>query len=173
MRTSWGLGPVFAFECVASARRWQLYAGRALFVLLLMIGLALIWAPAGQTFRNRDELSRIAAMFFGAVVSVQFAAVMLVAPAATAGAICVDKSRGTLDHVFVTDLSAREIVLGKLASRIGVLLTLMACGLPVLALSGLLGGIDLVAGLGAYLVTLGVGVLSCALARSFCAWVFP
>ena len=55
-----GPGPVFAFECVAAARRWQFYAGRALFVLLLMIGLSLIWAPAGQIFQNSRGLNAAA-----------------------------------------------------------------------------------------------------------------
>jgi ABC-type transport system involved in multi-copper enzyme maturation permease subunit len=170
MKTRWGLGPVFAFECIAAARRWLLYAGRVSFVGMLMIGLWGIWAPSEQTFRNLDALAEVAKQFFVAVVSIQFAVVLLVAPAATAGALCVDKSRGVLHHVFVTDLSAREIVLGKLGSRLAALLMLMACGLPVLALSGLLGGIDLVAVLGAYLVTLGVGVLGCALALTFSVW---
>ena len=48
------------------------------------------------------------------MVLTQLIVIMLAAPAATAGAICVDKSRGTLHHVFVTDLTDREIVLGKL-----------------------------------------------------------
>ena len=43
---------------------------------------------------------------------------MLAAPAATAGAICVDRARGTLTHMLATDLSDPEIVLGKLAARL-------------------------------------------------------
>ncbi len=68
--------------------------------------------------------------------------VMLAAPAATAGAICLDKARGTLLHTLVTDLSDAEIVLGKLAARLVPVLGLVACSLPVLALGLLLGGID-------------------------------
>jgi ABC-type transport system involved in multi-copper enzyme maturation permease subunit len=170
MKRGWGPGPVFSFECRAATRRRSLYAGRALFVVLLLIGLGTIWAPAGTTFHSREEAAGIARGFFFALVSIQLAVVLLVAPAVTAGAVCVDKSRGTLHHVFVTDLTAHELVLGKLASRLVALLGLLACGLPVLALSGLLGGIDPVAALGAYLVTLGVGVLACALALTFSVW---
>ena len=67
---------------------------------------------------------------------------MLAAPAATAGAICVDRARGTLTHMLATDLSDPEIVLGKLAARLLPVLGLVACSWPVLALSSLLGGID-------------------------------
>ena len=60
---------------------------------------------------------------------------MLAAPAATAGAICLDRSRGTLEHLMTTDLSDAEIVLGKLAARLMPVLGLVACCLPVLAIS--------------------------------------
>ena len=170
MKRSWDLGPVFAFECVAAARRPGLYRGRALFVLLLMIGLGFIWAPAGQTYRSLGDLAQVAEQFSIAVVSIQLALVALVAPAVTAGAVCVDKSRGTLHHVFVTDLTAGEIVAGKLAAGLLSIVALMACGLPVLALGGLLGGIDLRAILGAYLVTFAVAVVGSALALTFSVW---
>ncbi len=89
----------------------------------------------------------IGRLFFHTLVAVQLAVVLLAAPAATAGAICVDKSRGTLLHAFVTDLTDREIVLGKLGARLAPVLVLLACGLPVLALGSFLGGIDLEAAL--------------------------
>src|SRR5205807_1946157 len=58
--------------------------------------------------------------FFGMLLSVT----LLVAPGATAGAVCLDKARGTLLHLLVTDLSSAEIVLGKLAARLLPLLGL-------------------------------------------------
>ena len=51
-------------------------------------------------------------------MGVELTLVMLAAPAATAGAICVDRARGTLAHMLATDLSDPEIVLGKLAARL-------------------------------------------------------
>ena len=104
------------------------------------------------------------------MIAIQTAVVLLVAPALTAGAICVDKSRGTLDHVFVTDLTAREIVFGKLGSRLLTLLTLLASGLPVLALGGLLGGIDPLATIGSFAVAVGTAVAASALALTFSIW---
>ena len=66
----------------------------------------------------------------------------LVAPAATAGAICIDKARGRIDHMLATDLSNAEIVLGKLGMPLVPVLGLIACVLPLMALAGLLGGMD-------------------------------
>ena len=66
----------------------------------------------------------------------------LAAPAATAGAICLDKARGNLTLLFATDLTDAEIVLGKLAARLVPVLGLIACAAPVLALATLFGGVD-------------------------------
>ena len=38
-----GFGPVFAFECLTTSRRWQVYAGRALLVTGVLVGLTLVW----------------------------------------------------------------------------------------------------------------------------------
>lgn len=171
MATWPGTGPVFVFECVALARRRQFYLLRTVLVSTLLAVLALTWTLAEQAFGDREELARVAYRFYLGVVIVQMAVVLLAAPAATAGALCVDKTRGTLLHVFATDLRSGEIVLGKLAARLAPVLGLMFSGLPVLALSGLLGGVDPAALFGAYLVTAGVGMVGCALALLLSVWV--
>lgn len=79
------------------------------------------------------------------MIGIQLALVPLAAPAFTAGSICLDRSRGTLAHMLMTDLSDPEIVLGKLAARLPPLMSLIACALPVLSLSTLLDGMDPVA----------------------------
>ena len=84
---------------------------------------------------------------------------LLAAPAATAGAVCLDKARGTLDHVLATDLSNAEIVLGKLGVRLIPVLGLIVCVLPVVALSGLMGGIDPMALGGSFLVAIGCALV--------------
>jgi ABC-type transport system involved in multi-copper enzyme maturation permease subunit len=166
----WGLGPVFTYESVMAARRWQVYALRSLLVALLLLGLALTWGPSEKTINSLAEAAAIGRLFLLTVITVQLGMVLLAAPAATAGAICVDKARGTLLHALVTDLSDREIVLGKLGARLAPVLALMAYGLPVLALGSFLGGIDFAEALGAELVTLGVAVLSCTLALITSVW---
>ena len=170
MRFRWSPGPVFAFESVAAARRWQMYALRSIYVGLLLAGLTLTWGPSDRTIHSLAEAAMIAGVFFRTLIAVQLAVVLLAAPAATASAVCVDKARGTLLHAFVTDLTDREIVLGKLGARLVPVLSLMACGLPVLALGSWLGGIDLAAVLGAELVTAGTAVVCCSLAFLASVW---
>jgi ABC-type transport system involved in multi-copper enzyme maturation permease subunit len=170
MRVRFGPGPVFAFESLTAARRWQMYALRAFYVGLLLVGLTLTWGPSDRTIHGLAEAARIASVFYHTLITVQLIVVLLAAPAATAGAVCVDKARGTLLHVFVTDLTDREIVLGKLGARLVPVLALLACGVPVLALGSFLGGIDLAAVLGAELVTAGTAVVCCSLAFLASVW---
>ena len=149
MSIHWGPGPVFAFESLLAARWWQTYVLRSIYVGLLYVGLTLTWGPTDRTIHRLAEAAVIGRVFLHTVIAVQMAVVLLAAPAATAGAICVDMARGTLRHTFVTDLTDSEIVLGKLGARLAPVLSLMACGLPVLSLGSFLGGIDLEAALGA------------------------
>lgn len=173
MRMRWGLGPVFFYEWLTASRRWQLYAVRALFIAVLLGALSMVWYSNlvdSNGTPDRRMLARIGEGFFYAIIGVQMAVVLLAAPAATAGSICIDKARGTLLHVLVTDLSDHEIVLGKLGARLLPVLSLLLAALPVLFLGVLLGGIDPEALLGAFLVTLGVAVFGCALALLLSVW---
>src|SRR5262249_20878917 len=168
----WRLGPVFISECVANSRRWQTYAIRSFGVAALLIAMATIAAPrvvlsAGNAGR---EYAKLGESYFYAMIGVELALVMLAAPAATAGAICLDRARGTLAHVLITDLSDPEIVLGKLAARLLPVLGLVGCSWPVLAISALLGGIDPTALTLAFAVILAIALLGCTLALALSVW---
>ncbi len=173
MPLRFGPGPVFIHESVAATRRWQLYALRSLFVLGLLLALAVVLfmvidvdGRSAASYPIR-ELARLGESFYYAIATVQLALVLLVAPAATAGAICVDRARGTLTHMLVTDLTDSEIVLGKLAARLLPIFALVAATVPVLALAGLLGGIIIEAIATLTLITFALAVLGCALALAF------
>ncbi|WP_435008472.1 ABC transporter permease [Tundrisphaera lichenicola] len=168
-----GLGPVFAYEWLIRSRRWQAYALRGLFVLALLVGLGLVYqsATSNAALSTRQQLAAAGQSFFTTMVITQLSLILLAAPAATAGAICLDKARGTLTHVMVTDLSDAEVVLGKLGARLVPVLNLVACALPVAALGTLLGGIDPMALTGAFLVASGLAVLGCSMALAFSVWL--
>lgn len=155
MAERFGLGPVFASEWRAATRRARMYAGRSLFVGLLLLALTGVWAAqvAGRESATIREMARVAQGFFGAIVLTELLFVMMAAPAATAGAICQQRASGNLDLFLVTDLSDSEIVLGVLAARLVPVLALAGCAVPVLSLGGWLGGIDPGALAGSVLIT--------------------
>jgi ABC-type transport system involved in multi-copper enzyme maturation permease subunit len=171
-----GPGPVFIYESLIFARRRQVYAGRVLFVLAILAGLWIAWwnnvgtpgpgQPLGSGPGALQALARAGESFFYALAGIQLSMVLLVAPAATAGALCQDRARGILAQMATTDLSDSEIVLGKLFSRLVPILALLACALPVVSLAALLGGIDGGALVGLFAVSAAVAVLGCAVALS-------
>src|SRR5262249_47071812 len=108
--------------------------------------------------------------YFYALIGVELALVMLVAPAATAGAVCSDRASGTLAHILVTDLSDPEVVLGKLAARLLPVLGLVGCSWPVMAICSLLGGIDPIALTLAFAIIAAVALLGCAAALCLSVW---
>ena len=165
-------GPVFEAERITRSRRWQGYAVRSLFVLILLGGLALCWAgeAVGVESMTVAQLAQFGSRTFDSLFLLEVVAVLIIAPAATAGAICQDKASGALAHAFVTDLTDREIVLGKLAARLGPVLGLIACSLPVLALTTLLGGVDPMKVGGAILIVGGLAVLGCSVALLLSVW---
>ncbi len=170
MPLRWGPGPVFVHESIAATRRWQVYALRSLFVLGLLAALGSEWLLMSLedgkpvTSVRVKDLAELGEWFYYAIATIQLLLVLIVAPAATAGAICLDRARGNLVHMLVTDLGDAEIVLGKLAARLVPVLALVTAAVPVLALAGLLGGIIIEAILALTLITMAVAVLGCSLA---------
>jgi ABC-type transport system involved in multi-copper enzyme maturation permease subunit len=167
-----GPGPVFTFELLTASRRWQVYALRSAFVAGLLAGLAVVWSGSvsGRSLESIRMQAEVGRRFHRAMAASQLALALLAAPAATAGAICLDRARGTLAHLLVTDLSSVEIILGKLAARLVPVVGMVLCGVPFLSLGTLLGGIEPASVLGLLLVTLGAAVLGCTLALTLSIW---
>ena len=173
-RSRFGLGPVFVFEGITRSRRRSLYAGRAVFVAAMLAILALTWISASwyrpKFLDSLKGFARLGESFFYALTITELVLLALMAPAAAAGAICLDRERGSLAHMLVTDLSSVEIVLGKLVVRLIPPLSLLLCGLPVMYLASLLGGIDPLAVVGACLATTGLVVVASSLAFWLSVW---
>ena len=166
-----GPGPVFAFELLTTSRRWQTYAARSVFVAGQLAALGAVWsAVAGRGPLSIHEQAEVGRQFYHLLAATQLALALLAAPAATAGAFYLDRARGTLAQLLVTDLTAAEIVLGKLAARLVPLAGAALGGVPLLALAALLGGIDPASVVGLLLVTLGAAVLGCTLALTLSVW---
>ncbi len=169
-----GLGPVFAFEWIMTARRWQMYAMRSITVVALLGAMGLVWSES-VGFTDMEELSiedqtEVARTFFGATSLILLGLVGLAAPAAAAGAVCLDKARGNLTLLFATDLTDAEIVAGKLGARLMPVLGLILAAAPVLSIATLFGGIDPAGVVGSLLVVLACGLFGCTLALTLSVW---
>lgn len=157
---SWLFGPVLFYEMVRTSRRGRFFLLRIVSALFLLLFLWLVYAKFqedvgfmywGTGVRRRgwlswveraDAIARLTETFFLTFMYVQFAAVLLLTPAYTAGTIAEEKDRRRFEFLLATDLSDREIVLGKLAACLANLTLVLIVGIPILSLTQLLGGID-------------------------------
>ena len=170
-----GPGPVFAYEWLTATCRWQFYSIRSGFLAVILMGMCLAWGPIqGSTGRGQtvsiQMLAQYSEMLYEFIAAIELTLVLLAAPASTVGAVCLDKARGTLDHMLVTDLSNAEVVLGKLGVRLVPVLGLIACVVPLAALASLQGGVDPLALVGLFLTSTACAALACSLAMTLSVW---
>jgi ABC-type transport system involved in multi-copper enzyme maturation permease subunit len=140
-------GPVFFYDLVRLGRRGRYFLLRTLYggaMLALLVWVYLIWLldNGSEGAIQANQMAEFAGSFFYMFIAVQFAVVVVLTPAYTAGAIAEEKDRKTLEFLLATDLRSREIVLGKLAARLLNLLLIALTGLPVLSALQFLGGVD-------------------------------
>src|SRR5947209_10204371 len=141
------LGPVFRYDLVRVARRQPLALWRAAYGLGLLLALFVLYVTAlpdawlGGTVTDKDAAG-FATRFFGVFTAVQFAAVILITPALAANAVAEERANNTLPFLLTTHLTNREILLGKLTTRLLQVGLLVLTGLPVLGFMQLLGGVE-------------------------------
>jgi ABC-type transport system involved in multi-copper enzyme maturation permease subunit len=166
------INPVFELEGRQLSRRWQVYTGRCLVATAILL-LFLAFSSRAGFFINMKaghDISVVVRAFLLNLLWLAFTFVVVMSPAVAAGAVCRDKGRGVLEHMLVTDLSTAEIVLGKLASRLAAVLGVIACGLPVVVLMTVSGGVAPEEILKAVLVIAGTALLAESLAVTISVW---
>ena len=160
------LGPVFQWELVRSGRQpWHwwarvLYVGLLLFFLAAAFGDATRYAAGTQ---SHQMLAKIGQQFYGYFSLCQLLAVLLLAPIYAATSISEEKTRQTLQYLLTTQLREAEIVLSKIGMAVFRVWEVLLCGLPLCALSLLLGGVSPEAVLLDFLLALATAWASCAL----------
>jgi ABC-type transport system involved in multi-copper enzyme maturation permease subunit len=92
----------------------------------------------------QKRLSQFGQDFALTFLLVQAAIVLLLTPLFVVGAVVEETERRTLEFLLATDLSAREIVLGKLWPRCLLMVGIVLAGWPVLAATQVWGGVDVV-----------------------------
>jgi ABC-type transport system involved in multi-copper enzyme maturation permease subunit len=144
------LGPVFQYELLTTSRRRRYYVLRAVYGLLLLAIVGLTYEQFQVNGRNGfvstkspiDLMADLANAIFTTFISTQIVAVLCVTPAIVAGTIADEKQRKTLHYLLASELTSREIVVGKLAARMLLLIVFIMVGLPIMSILSLFGGLD-------------------------------
>lgn len=140
------VGTVFFQEMTLGGRRFQLHVFRWVYAGWLVLQVFFFFfaylleawkaqAPVGST----PEI--VGARFANTFVWQQVVLLMVVVPAVVAGSITDEKRKGTLQHLLLTEMEPRHIILGKLLGRVCQVLLVMLAGLPLFALLAGFGGV--------------------------------
>ena len=161
------MGPVFLWEWRRVSRQWWFYAMRA----AIMGGLLAELAAAWWAFASRPNLKTHPGRCAGrrSLLHRDRAGTdrdgALAAPAVTAGIFGMEKARGHVCLMLITEVNSLDIVLGIVLARLlPVLGGVPFRTVPVLALTSHLGGVPPSAMVDLLAVTVGTAALGCTLA---------
>lgn len=132
--------PIFAFSAIRRMRsaRTPLLITLYSLLLALLAYFTVYGRFMGATVTLGDM--RLSVDSYAYMIMLQFALLVLVAPAMTAGSISGERERQTLDLLLVTNTGAVKLVLGKLLESFSFLALMVMCSLPMLSLVLITGG---------------------------------
>ena len=138
-------GPVLFYDLVRNARRTRFFAYRLTYLGILFFLLCWIYLRWRGHFLLAEpitskEAAELSLLFFNTFMAVQLLFVVVLTPAFTASAVAEEKERKTIEFILATDLRNREIVFGKLLSRLASLSMFVLAGLPVMCALQFMGG---------------------------------
>ena len=129
--------PVIIRELRAGSRQWGTYWLRVL-AAAFAIGAFVLFMEQGRGMRTGRE----GAELFATMHCILLATIAVVVPLMTSDCISRERREGTLGLLFLTNLTAREIILAKAIAHGLRACALWAAVLPLMALPILLGGVD-------------------------------
>jgi ABC-type transport system involved in multi-copper enzyme maturation permease subunit len=151
-------------ELSGVSRRWQVYAGRVVYMgLIALFLLPIILRHDMRVLRNPSEYAAIGKTLFYALLALQMIFVSLMAVSAASDMISKEVRGGTLGLLALTPLTPWRIVLGKWKAAVVYSSSLFLCGVPVLATCAYLGGVGVLELVWSTCLTAAVAALSGAL----------
>ncbi|REJ70007.1 MAG: hypothetical protein DWQ31_01960 [Planctomycetota bacterium] len=166
------IGPILAREAVTAPRRPRHYVARATYVGALLVLMCTAWLvlSGSQEIRTLGDLSRFGVFLFQLLSPLQLILALYVSAISVAMAVAREKDRGTLVLLLTTDLSNRELVLGRLAASLLTVLMLLFASLPLFFAMTLLGGVEIAQVLGMFCVTVAAAVAAGSVGGMLAFW---
>lgn len=126
--------------------RRRLRGGKGTLVLLAY-GLILMALLLGMTWLHQagdepDEWPAFGASLWQLFFYAQLAAILLLSPGLTAGAMSAERESHTLEALFLTPVSTLSLVAGKFFGAVGQMLVVVLSGLPVVSTVFVYGGVS-------------------------------
>lgn len=144
---------------------WVLFGYGMVLVLILSCSSVFPWFNSSYAALNQDpkEWPDFGHTLWLAFLIGQMALICLVSPAITAGVISSEREKGTLELLCLSPISTLSLTLDKYFGAVGQLLMLVLCGLPVISVVFVYGGVSPLEVVLGYLVILLSGLYYAAL----------
>lgn len=170
-------GPTFQREMRVAGRKRSTYAFRSLYLVGLLGIVTLAYIGPRMSMQQGGGVVTVQA-FQGIAVAItlvivwfQFFVLGMMSPSLTGGAISDEKRARTLPALLTTPLSAGEIVLGKLSSRLILLVIVSVLSAPLLLAVRVFGGAPTELVLMALGVCLATGIFAASAALMASNWL--
>jgi ABC-type transport system involved in multi-copper enzyme maturation permease subunit len=153
------VGPVLHHEMLLGSRRSKQYIFRWIYAGWLILQVLYFYMidaftriiPVAGTPNYATPV--VAGWFVQTFIVQQLILLILITPVLTAGAVTDEKTRGTLQYLLTTDLLSWHIIFGKLLGRLAQVAILALTGLPLLCFLGTFAGVQPLALLCMFAVT--------------------
>lgn len=133
--------PVFRQSSRQRMRGARTYG--CLLAYLLVLGLVVIISYDQFIAHGLQRTTTgLAQMLFETLAMTQWFLVAFITPALTTSAITMEREQRTYDLLMMTPLSRFAIVWGKFASAVAFIVVMILCGMPLVAVLFLMGGVD-------------------------------
>jgi ABC-type transport system involved in multi-copper enzyme maturation permease subunit len=139
------IDPLSVKELSGIARRWQVYLGRCVYILLVGFILWLFWSNLTRqgNWMSPSAYAELGRTLFYSFFGLQMAVVTLGGVSAGSDMITREIRAGTLGLLALTPLTPWRIVAGKWKAALIQTSTVLLCGAPVFAVCVFLGGVGL------------------------------
>ncbi len=143
MKLQWN--PIIKKDLRVAARSmrisWGLFAYEAVLTMAFLLAIIIIEAESQSIYTDSNVYSNLLALF-PVIAIAQVCIVTLIMPILTASAISGERERQTLDIMLTTCMSPFSIVMGKVGSAVVHILFFVMAGMPIMALSFVVGGLS-------------------------------
>ena len=126
------IGPHFWLDLIRLPRKGWSSFFRCLYLIVLLAGLGVMYEGQRHTITTPATYARFAQAFAYTLIVMQDVLILVLLPVYVGSAIAEERENQTLEALFITPLTDRQIVLGKFGGRLLHLLALVLAGVPLL-----------------------------------------
>ena len=138
------INPVLLKELKVKMRGWRAAGIITVYLGILALVAVFFLMTAASDIYTSIVNPELAMGSYSLLAIFQFALILFIVPALTAGAISGEREKQTLDLLLSTSMSTLSIIIGKLFASLSHIILLIVASLPIFSMIFMFGGISLV-----------------------------